>query len=210
MIAVDLEQGSEEWFIARCGIPTASNFDKIISPTGKKSTQAQAYMNTLLAEWVTQQKDSIKQSEWMLRGTELEPEARQAYEFITDKPVRQTGIVYKDEKKLVSCSPDGLMDDRGLEIKCPAPGTHVGYILSGEIPSTYIPQVQGSMWVCGFDKWDFVSYHPEIKPLIITIERDDTFIKTLDKLMEQFIDELLEKRKKLADKLDGKPIRNVA
>jgi putative phage-type endonuclease len=201
MIKLDVEQLSDEWFAARCGIPSASNFDKIITSTGKKSTQADAYMNTLLAEYITGEKASFKQSDWMLRGTELEPEAREVYEFLYDVTVDQTGLVYQDERKMVSCSPDGLLDSKGLEIKCPAPGTHVGYILSGKLPTTYIQQVQGSMWVCGLDAWDFMSYHPDIKPFILTVERDDKFSKALDVIMGEFIDKLVDNREILEQKL---------
>jgi len=197
----DIIQGTPEWQEARCAIPTASSFDKIITSTGKKSSQSTAYMNTLLAEYITKEKASIKQSDWMTRGIELEPEAREAYEFLTDSEVEQTGIVYKDSKKLVSCSPDGLLPDRGLEIKCPMAGTHVGYLLGGEVPTTYKQQVQGSIWVCGFDKWDFMSYHPELKPMIITVNRDDSFCNALQIAMDEFIDLMLVQREKLTAKL---------
>jgi len=200
MITLDMEQGSDEWFQARIGIPTASSFDKIITSTGKASAQSEGYMNALLAEWLTGEKASIKQSDWMTRGIELEPEAREAYEFITDTEVNEIGIAYKNEDRLVSCSPDGLLTDRGLEIKCPAPGTHVGYLLGGKIPTTYVQQVQGSMWVCDMDKWDFLSYHPDMKPMIITVERDDKFCGLLDSLMNKFIDTLLTKREILKQK----------
>jgi len=53
IIEYDIEQGSERWLQARLGIPTASAFDKIVTSTGKASTQSNAYMNKLLAEWLT-------------------------------------------------------------------------------------------------------------------------------------------------------------
>lgn len=197
MIKVDCEQMSPEWFELRAGIPTASSFDKIFTTTGKPSTQSTAYMNTLLAEWLTGEKQSIKQSDWMARGIELEPEARSAYEFITDSEVETTGIVFRDEDRLVSCSPDGLRENKGVEIKCPAPGTHVGYLLGGKLPTTYVQQVQGSMWVCGLDAWDFVSYHPDMPPVIITVERDESLQAAIDSIMQDFIGLMLEKREDL-------------
>jgi len=199
MIKVDCEQMSDEWFSLRCGIPTASSFDKIFTTTGKPSTQSEAYMNTLLAEWLTGEKQSIKQSECMTRGIELEDEARSAYEFVTDSDVETTGIVFKDEDKLVSCSPDGLLDTKGLEIKCPAPGTHVGYLMQGGIPTTYIQQVQGSMWVTGLDEWDFVSYCPGIKPVIITVEKDENLHIAIDEIMNKFLLDMQNKRIKLKE-----------
>ena len=50
MIALDLQQGSAEWVKARLGIPTASQFSRIITSTGKLSGQADGYMHELLAE----------------------------------------------------------------------------------------------------------------------------------------------------------------
>ena len=37
MIVLDHDQGSIEWIEARLGIPTASEFSRIITPTGKLS-----------------------------------------------------------------------------------------------------------------------------------------------------------------------------
>ena len=65
MIIHGCEQGTDEWFQARCGIPTASSFDKLITPTGKPSTQADAYMHQLLAEWVMGEKISMDSTFWM-------------------------------------------------------------------------------------------------------------------------------------------------
>jgi len=197
MIIVDVEQCSEAWFKARCGIPTASCFDKIITSTGKPSTQAKAYCNKLVAEYFMKDKISVDQNEWMSRGVELEPEARQAYEFLTDSEVSEVGLIYKDDDKLVSCSPDGLIGDRGLEIKCPAPHTHVEYLLAGKIPSKYVAQVQGSMWVTGLEQWDFMSYHPDMPPLIIKVDADKDFHNRLDLLMDKFINTMLDNRVKI-------------
>lgn len=179
MITLDLDQGSPEWFEARLGLITASNFDKLITSTGKRSTQSKSYMHKLLAEWLTGTSISQEANEWMQRGNELEAEARSFYELMTGFDVKQVGLVYADEDKTVSCSPDGLMSDRGLEIKCPAPHTHVSYLLSGKLPSKYVAQVQGSMYVTGLNKWDFLSFHPEMEPLLITVERDVKFCASL-------------------------------
>jgi len=197
MICIDVEQGSPEWHIARLGIPTASMFDKIITGTGKPSSQANEYLLKLVVEWWRQTPEDTFVSDWMKRGTNLEPAARSAYEFIVDEEVQQTGLVYRDEEKLVSCSPDGLMDDRGLEIKCPSPSVHVGYLISGKIPNKYIPQVQGSMYITGLDQWDFFSYHPEMPAFRITVQKDVEFCNTLDFLIEQFIGTLVKKRLEL-------------
>ena len=178
------------------GHPTASNFDRILTPTGKTSTQAEGHESPT-NRMAHRQPSDIEQSERMKRGIEMEAEARLYYAFRHDVEIRQIGIVYKDESRLVSCSPDGLHGDGGLEIKCPAPHTHVGYLLSGALPNDYIPQVQGSMYVTGAPWWDFISYHPDMEPVIVRVKRDDAYIKTLDGLLTKFLAEMQERRQKL-------------
>lgn len=196
MIIVDCEQGTEEWFAARCGIPTASCFDKIITSTGKKSTQADTYLNQLIGESFVGVQPSYS-NEAMERGKELEAEARGLFEFITDLEVQEVGLCYKDESKTVSCSPDGLIgDDSGLEIKCPNLSTHVGYLRDNKLPTKYVAQVQGSMYVTGRQSWYFMSFFPGMKPLIIEVKRDAEFCANLSKYLKDFSIEL-EKVKEL-------------
>ena len=77
------------------------------------------------------------------------------------------------------------MPDRGLELKCPAPHTHVAYLARGKCPADYVPQVQGCMWICELDQWDFVSFHPDMPPLLVTVERNEAFIDELQMLLGQ-------------------------
>lgn len=204
MIILDLPQRTPEWYQARLGIPTASSFGKIITNQLKPSTQAEVYQNQLVAEWYTGETGFNFISDAMQRGIDLEPAALEAYEFATDKEVETVGFVYKDAKQLVGASPDGLCGDIGVEIKCPLPSTHVSYLLDGGLPATYAGQVQGSMYVTGFDAWDFVSYCPGFPPLIITVERDEKFMKAFAPLIDKFIDGMLTKREKLNQLLGAK------
>ena len=190
MIKVDCEQLSDEWFAARTGTASASNFDRIITPSMKPSSQIDDYLFELTAEWITGEKKSIRPSFWMERGIEMEPEARSAYEFIFDVDVEDVGFIYKDERRLIGCSPDGLIGGKGLEIKCPAPITHVSYLLQGICPKAYISQVQGSMWVTGLDTWDFMSYHPDYESFIITVGKDEKYHEALDSIIPPFLDRL--------------------
>lgn len=179
MIVLDHEQGSEEWLAARLGKPSASNFAKLITSSGKPSTSANSYINQLISERLISSPQEIYQNEHMIRGNELEPDARETYEFITDHKVEQVGFILSDDK-YYGCSPDGLIaDSGGLEIKCPAPNNHVAYLRANKIPSKYWQQVQGCLWITGRDWWDFMSYHPEMPHLITRVERDEEFIKKL-------------------------------
>lgn len=157
------EQGSEEWLESRLGVVTASNFHKVVTSTGARSKQFDEYSRRLAAEVVSGRAPETFKSEWMKRGNELEPSARLMYEFDSDCVVHETGIVYIDEKKRVGCSPDGLIEENNqivgtLEIKCPSPWVHVEYLRKDCIPTKYIQQVQGALWVTGLEFCVFVSY----------------------------------------------------
>lgn len=193
MIVLDLEQGSPEWLAARLGIPTASCFDKLITATGKASTQADAYANKLIAELLTGEQDGIEQTAYMARGNELEPHAAAFYAVHSDADPATVGFVLRDDRR-VGCSPDRLVGADGLlEIKCPAPHTHVGYLLDNCLPSKYRAQVQGQMLLTGRDWCDFLSYHPTMPPLLVRVERDDKFIAALSAEIDALL-ELMDKR----------------
>lgn len=168
MKVVECEQYSDEWWAARVGIPTASNFDSILTPAKMApSTKAEAYQCRLLAEWMTGKPVDTYQNDAMTRGLELEPAARESYQFITDAEVAEVGLCLEDTGRW-GCSPDGLVGDDGLlEIKCPTPGVHVGYLLSDQIPLNYKLQCLGQLLITGRDWLDFMSYHPDMDPLIV-------------------------------------------
>ena len=168
-------QYSDDWWSIRCGIPTASSADKILTPTGKLSAQSEKYLNQLLADRAGFGDPPTEPTEWMQRGTDLEPEARRFFEFDTGFEVEQVGFITNDDGT-AGCSPDGLVYndvDSGFEVKCPKASTHIGYLRGGELPPYYKPQVHFSMAVTGLDRWWFMSYYPGIDPLIVLVDRDD-------------------------------------
>jgi hypothetical protein len=180
MIILDHEQGTEAWHLARLGKPSASGFSKLITSTGKPSASAQGYISQLISERIMGAPQETFQNEHMARGTALEPEARETYEFITGNTVDEVGFILGDTEEY-GCSPDGLIgEDGGLEIKCPAPHTHVSYLRKPErMPSKYRQQVQGCLWVTGRSWWDFFSYHPDMPHLLVRVERDEAYIEML-------------------------------
>lgn len=191
LILLNCEQGSEAWSQARLGIPTASQFDRIVTASGTTSKQATGYLAELLAEHISGEAATIPPTAHMQRGTELEPAARACYELETGHDVIQVGGVYLDDSKTIMASPDGLIVGmkRGLEIKSPRLATHIRYILEGGLPTQYTLQVQGGMWVTGYDEWDFVSYCPEYdaQPIYIqTIKRNNALIAQMDKHIRAF------------------------
>lgn len=186
----DFEQRSEEWFAIRCGKPTASSFDKIVTAKGEPSKQSQKYLYKTAGEHIAGIAEETYQSAAMLRGIELEEEARNLYEMITGREITQVGFCVEDG---CGCSPDGLVGDDGMiEIKCPIISTHVGYLLDNKLPTDYIQQVQGQLLVTGRKWCDFVSHYPGLKPLIIRVERDEKFIGLLSIELKLFTDNLKE------------------
>jgi len=197
MKIIDVEQNTQAWFEARLGIPTASNFDKIVTMKGEPSKQAEKYLYRLAAERVSRQIENGYTNAFMERGHELEAEARKFYHLITTNEVKQTGLCLSDDGRY-GCSPDGLVgDEGGLEIKCPIGSTQVAYLLSNDLPSEYYQQVQGTLLVTGRKWWDFVSYYPGLKPLIIRVTPDEAFQNKLKFELDSFCAKLDEVSQKI-------------
>jgi hypothetical protein len=186
----DIEQGSDAWFEAKAGRPGASSFDKIITTKGEPSKQRQDYLYELAGERIVGRQEAGYTNAAMQRGIALESDGRALFELVHDVELKQVGLVYRDESKRVLCSPDGLLDDAGFEQKNPMMKTHVKYLLGGILPSDYFQQVHGSMWVCGFDTWYFMSNYPGMPPLILEVHCNEKWITKLDFAMKEFLEEL--------------------
>lgn len=201
MIVHNCTQGSSEWKRLRMGRPTASAFDRIITPTGKVSSQAEGYINDLLAELMLGEPLDGPTSPWMDRGHQLESEARAFYELQTGCDVVQVGFTTTDDGR-IGASPDGLVGEDGLlEIKVPKASTHVSYLLSERgVDKAYLPQVQGQLYVTGRNFVDIVSYYPGLPEAMIRVERDEEFIALLAAGLKTFCDLLDARREKLAQR----------
>ncbi len=188
MKVIDCIQGTPEWFAARCGVPSASNFDMLITTKGEPSKQRQKYLYRLAGETITGIAEESYTNAAMERGKVMEAEARQLYQLITGEEVKEVGFCLVEG---YGASPDGLVGDVGcIEIKCPNMATHVGYLLDNVLPTDYFQQTQGQLLVTGRKWCDFVSYYPGLKPLIIRVTRDEKFLKALQVELELFISEL--------------------
>jgi putative phage-type endonuclease len=187
---IQCEQRSEEWYLAHLGLVTSSNFDTVLS--SKSSSGRKTYMMKLLAERMTGIPQTSYSNLAMENGIETEPFAREYYEAIKNIHVEQLGFIRMGE---VGSSPDGLVGDDGMiEIKCPYSSTHLGYILANKMPSSYVPQVQGQLWICERQWCDFISYDPKVKSRpfwSIRVERDEDYIKNLSNNVDDFVQELL-------------------
>lgn len=190
------QQQSEEWFITKLGLVSASHFSDVLAK-GQGKTRNK-YMLRLIAEILSGNPQESYTNDAMQWGIDTEPFAREYYENYYKVKVEQVGLIRLGD---TSCSPDGLVgDEGGLEIKCPDTTTHLKYILDNQLPSEYIPQVQGGLYVSGRKWWDFVSFDPRIKrrPFwCIRIERDEKYIDNLKYEIDKFIKEMNELKEKI-------------
>lgn len=189
--AESIPQGSPEWRQARAGILTASTIGQLITDKTVKPAQndrARGLHATLIAERITGHVEPVIPNRAMTRGTLLEDEARREYVKRTGSDVQQIGFARLDhDTYTVGASPDGLIgEDGGLEIKCPAPKTHIATVLSGEIPTYNRAQVQASMFVTDRAYWDFCSYLPGEALFIIRDYPDPRWQAAILEAAEQF------------------------
>jgi hypothetical protein len=199
VIVHKVEQNSPEWHQLRLGIPTSSEFDKIITPkTQAPSTQARAYMHRLLAEWIIGQPLDLYESRFMQRGHELENNAVEAYEFEREVETERIGFITSNDA-MKGCSPDRLVKGTkgSLEIKVATPSIHVGRMLERSVASEHKCQIQGQIWIAELEWVDAESYCPGLPTVIVRAERDDKFIQVLSSAVNAFAELMLECRTKL-------------
>ena len=172
----DCKQGTPEWLQLRLGIPTASDFDQLITPEWKIRTGAmpETYMYSKLIERLLgYSPKEVGGTFEMGQGVILENEARPWFEFAHDTKVQTVGFCTTDDGR-IGCSPDGLIgDDGGIEIKCPQPERALRYIVEGGVPKEYLAQVHGSMYVTGRNWWIFLSYSRQFPAHVVRVERDE-------------------------------------
>lgn len=187
MRIIECEQYSDPWWEARRGVPTASNFDKLLTAkTQKLSAQAIGYAHQLVGEKYDlsygQHEDTATAA--MRTGTILEPQIRRLFEMERDMDVEQVGFCLTDDGRFGS-SPDSLIGDDGvLEIKSPMAKTQVGYLMAGDLPPEYACQCHGHLIVTGRAYCEFISYTPGLPYLLVRVEPNEFTSKLRDALEE--------------------------
>lgn len=177
-----------EWLKLHLGRPTASEFDSFMTTRfeHRNSDGALTYLYKKLAEKLTSAPLPSFNSRATEHGQIFEEEARDLFSLTTGLDVEQVGFVTADDGRC-GCSPDGLIDeDSGLEIKCPNAETHLRYLDSKKVPNDYLAQVHGSIYVTGRKSWRFMSYFPELPPLIVVVERDEEIMEKIKTCLARF------------------------
>lgn len=200
MIIHHMPQASADWWEVKMGVPSASMFDRIMTPAQcKPSGQQDDLIAELIAQLAAPQINYFSErgqqrplSPAMAHGVTCEPEARQFYAMEKDVDVHQVGFCQTDDGRF-GCSPDGLIKGPdgewigGLELKCPQLHTQAKYLISGELPKEYKCQVHGALIVTGLEWWDFLSFALPLEPLLIRVYPDE-FTEKLREEMDRFWD----------------------
>jgi len=203
MIYKDIEQSSEAWYAVRAGRFTGTSVKNLFmseSTKGYQETIAEILAEAITGE-VPESKD-LSYIEPIARGKALEEYARKDFEDITDiEPVEVGFVLHHDEElsEWIGVSPDGVIfgfDEvtirSGLEIKCPGAKTHLLYLTEGVLPKEYFYQVHAAMYVTSADSWFFMSYHPNLKPFILEVKRDEVMIAKIDEKVRTAIQRVKE------------------
>ena len=203
-------QGTVEWFTLRAGKFTGSRFSDLMARTKSgPSTSRANLLATLAVERLTGMCVETYSNAAMQRGTELEPEARAAYEAHIGDRVQEVAWIPHPTLDYVGISPDGLVGEDGLcEFKCPsAMAKHLEALRSGSHAVEYRWQLQGQLWVTGRQWVDAVSYDPRfpegLRLAITRVTRDETAIAELEsacKVAEAELQAMVEELNQLRSK----------
>lgn len=189
---ITCEQGSESWFRARAGLPTASEFSTVMAKgrAGEDSKARRTYMLKLAGEILTGEPMESYSNAHMERGKLMEDEARAAYQFETGHDPELIGFIKSGDK---GCSPDSLVGSNGLlEIKTKLPHLLIDCLLRDAFPPEHKPQCQGQLWVAEREWVDLAIYWPGLPLLVKRATRDETYIKEMAQAVEKFNAELHE------------------
>ena len=192
MQIIDCIQGTPEWFAARAGIPTASQFATVMASGrgGAESKTRRTYMLKLAGEIITGEPMDSFSNVHTERGHEMEPEARNFYAFKHDCEPQLVGFIRSGN---TGASPDSLIDNNGmLEIKTKLPHLLLDVLLRGDFPADHRAQCQGQLWIAEREWIDLICYWPKMPPHIVRAYRDEPYIKQISAAVDQFNDELAE------------------
>lgn len=215
-LAEAAEQRSQAWRDVRAGRFTASEIFKLfVEPrsnsdkaAGKWSDTAMTYIKTKVAEEITGQIHVSSAAMPLVRGVELEDEAKAFYEAQYNDKIEFAG--FKIYTEHAGGSPDGYLKANGLaEIKCPFNSANqIEYLLIKsaaelyEFKPEYVIQCQANLLFTGRDFCNFIAYDPRFnltnhKMHVIRIDKDATWHERITEKLTKAIEEKLKIIKQL-------------
>jgi hypothetical protein len=205
----NLEQGSDEWLAARCGLVTASTVGKLLTSTLKVADNdtSRGLTLTLAAERLTGDVEFMYPTRDMQRGHEEEPLAREVYAN-NYAPVDEVGFMTREfDGFTVGYSPDGLVGDDGLiEIKSRKPKEHIKTILAGKPPAENLAQLYTGLLVTGRAWIDYCSFSAGLPFWTVRVYPDAAWFAAIKAAAEQFETNVAEIITNYTRETDGLPM----
>lgn len=146
-------QRSEKWYTYRKGRWTGSTAIDLLK--GKQAPP---------------ENDGSFDNRHMLRGRVLEGLAIEAYEKYTNQlgKVKHFGFITNSKYPHAGYSPDGVLDDTLLEVKCLNEENHKK--LFDYIPVNYMAQIQFGLLISELPKAVLIGYNSDVSQELFTIE----------------------------------------
>ena len=191
----EVEQNTEAWLQIRKGKVTASRVADVMAKTKTGVSASRGnYLIELALQRVTGVIEASYTNDAMQWGKDNEQTARTAFEVAHQVFVDQVAFVDHPTIKDFGCSPDGIIGDSLLELKCPfQSAVHWSYFKDG-CPSKYYTQIQAQMSCTGAKSVWFVSFDPRMPArsqlYIEEVMRDADFIEKLESEVKQFLNEV--------------------
>lgn len=190
----------EDWKSFRKGLFTASRINELMAnPKGDKpiSVGAYSYIYDLIASIISEPKPDYY-SAAMEHGNNTEPMAVIKFAELMGYNVNDNDFIYTSVggfvffvmDEIAGGTPDVIIPDAIVEIKCPDSDTHLFYKMNltseniaKEVPK-YYDQMQFNMLLCNRPKGYFMSYDPRFKKEdltyhIIEVKRDEERINQI-------------------------------
>lgn len=186
----ELEQGTDEWRAARCGLLTASEMKLIITPSKLQyasNDKERAHVYELAAQRVTKHVEPAYMNDDMLSGIDDEVYAREEYRKHYGD-VQQVGFITNDKWGFtLGYSPDGLVGKDGvMEVKSRRQKYQLETIIDIAVPSEHTIQIQTGLLVSERSWCDYVSYCGGMPMATIRVAADAAVQAAILTAAEQF------------------------
>ena len=150
LVSPGIEQRTPEWYAARDGLITASDFAQALGQ-GKFGTQKDFFVKKVRPDSIPGFDPNASPAlKW---GVMFEPVANDIYSGRNGGiAIHEFGLLRHPKIPHIGASPDGITDAGVMvEIKCPFQRR-----INGEVPHQYYCQIQGQLAVCGLRRCDYL------------------------------------------------------
>jgi hypothetical protein len=190
IIHEDLEQGSPEWLAARRGLMTASEMNLVLTPTLKiaNNDKTRAHVYEIAAQRITHWTEPSYVGDAMLRGHADEITARDLYSDRYE-PVEEKGFITRDFGGFtLGYSPDGcgVVSNMGIECKSRVQKHHIATVITNEVPTEHMLQIQTGLLITGWDYISYISFCAGLPMWVIHVLPDPVYQAAIMKAAAEF------------------------